>query len=808
LYTVAKVAVENTAGSFDVLYTYLIPEKMNVLEGCRVRIPFGRWNHKRTGLVMESLSVSEREGLKPVSEVLDISPVLDREGLAILKYLKEHTFCTHFEALRLIIPAGLSVVSRMKYSIAYEQPELIQTLSLEGQELIAYLLARREGVEGKKICKDLGLSFPSPLLDGLAKQGLITAREIHQNAMGDKRITMLRLLEVGRPVPLTPKQKSVVEFLCENGDASIAEVLYNSASTKAVTDGLVKKGLVEYYDLPSIRNSYGECQSLSPSPIELTIPQSKAYENILALLSKNPPSPALLHGVTGSGKTQVFISLIQEVLNRGRNVIVLVPEISLTAQIAREFLSRFGEDVSVLHSALSLGERMDQWRRLKAGKSRIAIGTRSAIFAPLSNIGLIVVDEEQEHTYKSEKAPRYHARDIARLRSQHHKSLLLLSSATPSIETYWRATNGQYSLVTLSGRFNQAPLPQVMTIDMRDPQNHSSYPTLSAALLDEIRYNLDHGEQSILLLNRRGYSTLVKCAGCAGAAYCPHCSVSLTYHSANDHLLCHYCGYIEEKPKVCASCGASLIRYAGSGTQKIAEILSEFYPEARVLRVDLDTTMKKFAHEEHFSAFSEGKYDIMVGTQMVAKGLNFPNVTLVGVLSADQSLYSGDFRSFERTFSLLTQVIGRSGRGKSHGRAIVQTYSPDNPLIQLAAHQDYPAFYREEIISRRLHLYPPFCTMAGIGFSGVDRDETLDCAIMFMDRFKKVAADSYPGLPARLLGPVPGDIAKTADRYRYKLILKCKNDNKTRSLIREMLGFAQKKFKHVHVFADMYYDRF
>ncbi len=807
MYNIAKVAVENAGLAYDALYSYFLPAQFTVLPGQRVQVPFGKGNRKRTGIVVETHDVPDRDGLKPILQVLDTAPLLEAEGLYLLRYLKECTFCTWFDALRLLIPAGLSITSHLCYSLCSPQPVLETPLTPQEQTVCIYLTGKRKPVEAAKLCKAVELPFPTPILAAMVEKGVLLAKEEYAQAVQDEKITMVRRCEDFQEVPLSPKQRMVLEFLTENEAASVKEVCYYTATTRAVVDALVKKGGAEYFDTVHLRDPY-ECsvEQLAPPPA-LSQPQEAARAELSALLGQHNPQPALLYGVTGAGKTQVFLSLMEQVLQQDKTVIVLVPEISLTAQTVREFHARFGKQVAVLHSALSLGERMDQWRRLKSGDATIAVGTRSAVFAPLANIGLIVLDEEQEHTYKSEKSPRFHARDIARLRCRHHGALLLLSSATPSVESYYHAKQGNYHLVELTQRFNQAPLPDVYTVDMRESSNLSAYPSLSGVLLEELRYNLDHGEQSILLLNRRGYSTIVKCSGCSTVADCPHCSVALTYHSANDRILCHYCGYLEEKPQSCSHCGSSLIRYAGAGTQKVAEELSSIFPEARILRIDTDTTMKKFSHENLFGAFANREYDIMIGTQMVAKGLNFPGVTLVGVLSADQSLYSGDFRSFERSFSLLTQVVGRSGRGQQRGRALVQTYSPENPIIQLAAMQDYPRFYSEEILSRRLHLYPPYCTMVGIGFVGEHQTAVCQGARQFLQQFTTLAAQQYPKLPVRLMGPIPADIAKAAGKYRYKLLLKCKNTKETRALLGQVLSWFLRENKQVHAFVDMYYDR-
>ena len=475
--------------------------------------------------------------------------------------------------------------------------------------------------------------------------------------------------------------------------------------------------------------------------------------------------------------------VIRHVLARGRGVIVMVPEISLTPQTVGRFRRHFGSRVAVLHSGLSMTERLDEWKRIRDGGAQIVVGTRSAVFAPVRDLGLIVMDEEQESTYKSEQSPRYHARDVARRRAAWHKCLVLLASATPCTESFWHARRGDYTLLTLRARYGAARLPDVTIVDMNLQEPDARSASLSPQLIGELGENLARGEQSILLLNRRGYNTLVKCAVCQTVAECPNCSVALTYHSANGHLMCHYCGYTARADAVCPSCGSRFRRFSGAGTQKVEQELGELFPDARVLRMDMDTTMARFSHEKHFADFSAGKYDIIIGTQMVAKGLDFPNVTLVGVLSADSALYAQDYRSFERAFSLFTQVVGRSGRAQKAGRAFIQTFTPENPVIALAAAQDYDSFYEEEIESRRLHLYPPFCDMAGIGFSGQRGGETRAAARRFLQELTALAQSEYADLPLRVLGPCESQILKIAGRYRWRMAVKCRWNARTRELL-------------------------
>ena len=794
------LAVEGTAYHFDKEYTYLIPRELvgKVLPGSRVRVSFGRGTRLRTAVVLTLLETESPANLKPITELLDAQPLLSSEGVALLRYLREQTFCTYFDALRLLIPAGLEVVFTAFYTPANgaeAPPDSVQT------EILTLLKDKGRPMSVRQ------LGAEPDILEQMVKQGLLERLERGRDKVLDDKVTILRLLPGWEDLKLSPAQRKAADFLAQSDGASLKELCYYTGFTRAVAEGLRKKGGVEFYDQVVSRNPYAGKQA--EKNITTLSENQQTAASLLAARLENPGSPALLYGVTGSGKTQVYLELIRQVLELGRGVIVLVPEIALTTQTLESFHARFGGRVAVLHSGLSLGERADEWKRIRAGGADIVVGTRSAVFAPLRDIGLIVIDEEQEHSYKSDKSPRFHASDIARVRCKYHGGLLLLASATPSVESYHAAVNGSWQLVELSSRYGGASLPAVEVVDMSRGENLSDTPQLSLRLREELYQNLERGEQSILLLNRRGHSTLVRCLGCGEVARCPACSVAVTYHTANDALLCHYCGHQQERATCCKTCGSELVRYMGIGTQKLEEILSSVFAGARILRVDMDSTMSKFSHQRLFASFAAGEYDIMVGTQMVAKGLNFPNVTLVGVLGTDQMLYANDFRSFERTFALLTQVVGRSGRGARGGRAIVQTYSPDHPIIELAARQDFPAFFSDEVLSRKLHIYPPFCSMATIGFVGaadLPEQEVHTAAKGFAKQFAVVAAEKYPHLPIRLLGPTAADISKLAGKYRYKLILKCKNCVETRALLREVLEWFYLSVKRVHVFADMCYD--
>ncbi|MBQ5628839.1 MAG: primosomal protein N', partial [Ruminococcus sp.] len=603
---------------------------------------------------------------------------------------------------------------------------------------------------------------------------------------------------------LTPKQQEITELLAMSGAVSVREIRYFTGVSSSVIDALFKKGVIYFFDEEVFRT--GDLQvSGEAKPIVLSGEQQQACDNLYAEYRDSRPHVSLLYGVTGSGKTSVFLKLIERVLDEGRGIIVMVPEISLTPQFVEQFARRFGDKIAVFHSALSLGERLDAYKRVKKGLAQIVIGTRSAVFAPFDDVGLVIMDEEQEYSYKSESAPRYHAREIAMFRCAQHNALLVLSSATPSVETYYYAQNGRYSLNVLTQRFGAAVLPEVVTADMNMEIQGGNASGFSDVLLQNIENNLEQGKQSILLLNRRGHHSFVTCTQCGEPVTCPNCSISLTYHSRNNRLMCHYCGYSVPYKNECPTCFGKSLRLGGTGTQKAEQDIGMIFPNARILRMDTDATSSKSSYERMISAFSRGDYDILVGTQMVAKGLDFPNVTLVGVLNADQMLYADDYRSYERTFSLLTQVVGRSGRGESKGLAVIQTHTPDNLIIAMAARQDYDAFYQAEITMRQAMLYPPFADICLVGFVGQDQALTLRAANAFLETFTALARTEYPDLPIRILGPSPALVVKVSNKYRYKLIIKCRNNRAFRALLSSALVAFDglRAYARVTAYADM-----
>ena len=744
------VAVSNATFHFDKLYTYAVmPDQQDAVRlGSMVLVPFGRGSRARTGVVLACDAEPESSKLKYLFDVAPASACLTPELLKLVYFLKERTFCTYYEAVKAVIPYG----AQYKPAVAADGVTPVLQKQLTRHTENSYQLA------GELPAK------PKPTAKQLAAVALLSGGPRTQGELEEKGIS-----------------RAVLDNLCTKG------VL---ACTK------VNRSIDLYASIP-----------LKNEPIILTEEQQAAYDALLPHLEDTAPHAALLYGVTGSGKTLVFLKLIERCLQLGRKALVLVPEISLTPQMILRLKSQFGRRVAVQHSALNHTERLLQWQMIQDGGADIVVGTRSAIFSPLENIGLVIIDEEQEHTYRSESAPRYSAHEVARQRAAENGALLLLASATPSTESYFAAQKGRAQLVRLTKRYGGNPLPSVQIVDMRAELASGNPREISLALEDAIRRNLEAHKQTILLLNRRGYQTVAQCEDCREVLKCPKCSVPMVYHKASHKLLCHYCGsQMDPPPKNCPACGGKL-QYRGFGTQKAEEELAKLFPEARILRMDQDSTAAKDAHEKLLARFADHEYDIMVGTQMVAKGLDFEDVTLVGVLGIDSLLFAQGFRAYETVFSLITQVVGRSGRAKDPGFAIIQTTDPDNPVLNLAAAQDYDAFFEQEIAYRRLGLYPPFCGLCVIGFAGGKEIEVARAAARFSALLGQQAA-KQPDLPLRVLGPTPGNIEKINDTYRYKLTIKCRNDRRFRDLVRETLGlYEQEKLpSKASVVVDLHSD--
>lgn len=809
---VASVAVDRCLYPFDKLYDYIVPYGLegSVSVGQLVTVPFGRGNKKRVALVY-GLERKECDfsKLKPIADVSQNGITLNDEQLELSVWLKENTFCTYFDAVRTILPPGLNFSICASYLLNDEKTDK-SVLSSEELAVLEELEKVKSEKKLSQMISGIESSEESGAVDGLKAKGFIITNEEMKRRIGDETQQMVRLAEDfeqnDRAAKLTPKQKLVIDALAEYEAASVKELCYICGVTSAVIKNLVKYGLLEEYTYTVYRTDSTEGEKTrNPEDILLSPCQREAYDRLEAMTSGEKPLCALLYGVTGSGKTSVFIKLIDKTIKSGRTALMLVPEISLTPQMVKNFRELFGNTVAIVHSSLSMGQRADEYKRIRDGGAKIVIGTRSAVFAPLDNIGIIVIDEEGEHTYKSDRSPRYHARNVAKQRCFRHNSLLLLASATPSPDSMYNAEAGRYSLVTLKERYNKSRLPEVYMVDMKAEYENGNRGNFSQALLHEIGVNLQNGEQTLLLLNRRGYNTHISCIKCGKVMECPNCGLPLTYHKVNETLCCHYCGHTEKMPECCPECKSKYITLSGTGTQRIEDEIRQYFPKARILRMDADTTMSKNAFTNRFEEFGRGEYDIMVGTQMIAKGLDFENVTLVGVLSIDKSLYSGDYLGYERTFSLITQVVGRSGRGSKTGRAYLQTFSPDHYVLRLAARQDYDEFYNQEIEIRKALLFPPFCDICLIGFSSLLEQPCSQAARRFLEIFRERMGKEDKKLPIRVLGPTKMGTGRLGGRFRNKLIIKCRFNRQFRAVLNDVLleAYNDKAFLNVNFFVDI-----
>ena len=739
----AKIAVSAATYWIDRPYDYLIPEELVGLiqPGMRVYVPFGKGNRRSEGFVLAVTERSDYEKAKPIISVTDAAPVLSADMIKLALFMHDRFFCTVYSAVRAMLPAGLWL-----------------------------------GDDGKRRVKDKTIEMSRlcvPVADAAA------AAEAKRRR--------------------APQQAALLEMLCSFEALPSSDLLCHTGAKRAALKALEKAGLVEFTQREVFRRPEVYAGELEALPT-LNAEQQQAFNGLNALETCGAAHAALLHGVTGSGKTSVYIHLISRCLDMGRSAILLVPEIALTPQMLRTFSSHFGDEIAVLHSSLSTGERYDEWKRIKQGKAHVVVGTRSAIFAPVGSLGLIIIDEEQEETYKSENDPRYNARDIAKFRCTKAECLLVLGSATPDIVTRYSADVGKYSYFRLSSRYNEMRLPDVRIVDMKRELRRGNGGNISSFLHDELSENISRGEQSILFLNRRGTNKLISCVECGYTYKCPRCSVSLTYHSSNKRLMCHYCGYSRWLDEACPDCGGRL-SFVGAGTQAVVEELEELFPGTAVLRMDTDSVAPVGSHEQLFNRFREENIPILVGTQMVTKGLNFENVTLVGVISADQSLYAGDYRAGERTFSLITQVVGRSGRGAKPGRAVIQTFTPDNETILQAARQDYEDFYRTELELRRLHDLPPFTTLFAVTASGADEEQVVGTCRYIRSFFDTVLQGRNDCIT---LGPTPLSVVKVNNRFRYRVNLCCASDKNIRAYISQIVTVCStdKRFKGVSVYAD------
>ena len=792
---VAKIAVSAANFAIDKPYSYAVPETMSLQPGLRVMVPFGRSNRHTEGVVL-SIEEGSEAGLKQIAAVLDETPVLSMHMLQLAQFMRSRYFCTFFDAVRTMLPAGLWFQSKDTYALTVDRSWQEKSIRQADAAILLRLLLDCGGASEGSLLRQAIADEEAfeKAVTYLLKKKWITAQRDFSRKTNDKteRIATLAVsqeeaLEYASRRPKSAvMQRSVLELLCCVGEAAVKEICYFTGCKPATVTRLAELGYVTLWEKPVLR-----CREIVPAkldgPLVLNEEQNRAFEGLQCQMSQDKPGTALLYGVTGSGKTAVYIRLIQTCIAQGRQAMLLVPEIALTPQLLGLMAAYFGQSVAVLHSSLPAAERYDQWKRVRSGEASVVVGTRSAVFAQCPNLGLIILDEEQEHSYKSENSPRYHAREIALWRGIKENALVLLGSATPSVESMFYAKSGIYSLYTLRKRWSGRPLPKVQIVDMKEELKNGNDSALSYSLQDAIGQTTEADRQSILFLNRRGNSRALVCVDCRSIPECPRCNVRLTFHSANNRLMCHYCGHSEPVPQRCPSCGGP-VKQLGTGTQRVQEELTNLFPGIHVDRMDTDTVSAVNTHEKILDHFAKENIPVLIGTQMVAKGLNLPNVTLVGVLDADLGLYTDNFRAAETTFNMLTQVVGRAGRGESSGSAILQTMTPQHKVITLAANQDYDGFYELEINLRRIQNVPPFGDLAFITFTGLDEARVMHGAVKFKDSlYNLLKHPDYAAQNCTVLGPAPCPVPKINYNFRYRLTLRCHMTKQLRVLLAHLL---------------------
>ena len=809
---IGKIAVSAAVFAIDKPYSYRVPEGMELQPGHRVQVPFGRGNKMAEGIVL-SLEPGDENGLKSIQRVLEEEPLLTAGQLRLAAFLRERYFCTFFDAIRAMLPAGAWFHTRALFSLTEDRSWKTASIRKEGAPALLQRLEELGGQAEETALEDAVPSravFEDAISYLLRKKWISSQQEFHRRVSDktEKVVTLAvpveQAMEFAAARPRSAAlQRSALELLCSLGSAAAKDVCYYTGATPSTLKRLEELGYVTFSERPVLR-----CREIRPAeihrPLVLNPEQQRCFDGLSAQMELEKPGVALLYGITGSGKTSVYIQLIQKCLDDGKSALLLVPEIALTPQLLGLMAAWFGETVAILHSSLGLGERYDQWKRVRAGEARVIVGTRSAVFAPSTDLGLIILDEEQEHSYKSENSPRYSAKEVAIWRGVKENAMVLLGSATPSVESMYRAKTGDYSLYTLKERYNGRPLPEVEIVDMREEVKLGNDLSLSDSLRQAIYDNWSRGDQTVLLLNRRGNSRAMLCVDCRETPECPRCSIPMTYHSANGRLMCHYCGFSQPAPQRCPKCGGPM-KTMGTGTQKVEQELLELFPDMAVDRMDADTVSAVNTHEKILEHFQKENVPVLLGTQMVAKGLNLPRVTLVGVLDADLSLYTGGYRAGETTFNLLTQVVGRAGRGERTGRAVIQTMVPGHQLIRLAAMQDYDGFYEMEIRLRQVQNAPPFGDQLMITFQGEDEAGVLRGAVKFRDSLIAcLSQPQYSGQQGQVLGPAPCPVPKINYHYRYRLTVNCRMTRPLRQLIAWLLmEFGKdKQNRGISAFAD------
>lgn len=810
---IAKIAVSAANFAIDKPYSYFIPPEMNLTAGMRVIVPFGRGNHQTEGVVL-TVEEGSAEGLKPVAQVLDREAVVSDTMLRLAVFLRERYFCTFFDAIRVMLPSGLWFQSTEQYALTEDLTWQEKSIRQPDAVTILQFLQSSGGQADGSLLRELipqDERFQKVIAYLKGKKWIVGQKDFRRKT-GDKTEQIATLAVPAEQAmayassrtKAAKMQRAVLELMCSVGSAAVKEVCYFTGCSLATVKRLENLGYLELSQRPVLR-----CRQIAPvklsGPLELNEQQQEAFEGLSHQMDGDKPGTALLYGVTGSGKTSVYIKLIQRCLEQGRQAMLLVPEIALTPQLLGLLAAYFGSQVAVLHSSLPSAERYDQWKRIRSMDAKVVVGTRSAIFAPCQKLGIIILDEEQEHSYKSENAPRYSAKDVALWRGTKERALVLLGSATPSVESMFHAKSGAFQMYRLQQRFGGRSLPQVQIVDMKQELQMGNNLSLSYSLQDAIRENIDRGKQTILFLNRRGNSRALMCVDCGEIPECPRCSARLTYHSANGRMMCHYCGFSQPVPDRCPQCGGPL-KTMGIGTQKVQQELQGIFPGIAVERMDADTVSAANPHEKILEHFQKEKIPVLVGTQMIAKGLNLPEVTLVGVLDADLSLYADTYRAAETTFNMLTQVVGRAGRGDTVGRAIIQTMVPEHKVITLAAKQDYDSFYETEIEMRRVQQCPPFGDIAIVTFTGQEEGKLLRSAAKFKNSLTALLnGHDYKNERCTVLGPAPCPVPKINYHFRYRITLRCRMTRPLRYLLAHLLRqFSQdRENRGVTAFIDV-----
>lgn len=790
----AKVSVDTGLMSLDKVFDYRIPDELNgVLRvGHAVLVPFGRT--KKNGIVIGMSNERSEYSLKSILKIVYETPVVGEKEIELAEYMQKMYIASFHECLKLMCPPGTfskeDVIVRMT-----DEAVNAEVHSVNQERILAFL--SEEG--GESTIETLRAVFGNETyraVNALREKGLIEQETVSSKSVSELKRKYVRLIknedEFLSLLGSRAKAQIKAAKALISGPLSLSELYEKEGIASGVIKALSDKGIVEIYSETKRRNPFSGKDVEKTENLVPTKEQVEALGQLKDAVENGKSDTFLLHGVTGSGKTEVFMQTIEKVLQKGKTAIVLVPEISLTPQMTDRFLGRFGEKIAILHSVLSQGERLDEWKRIKSGEARVVVGARSAVFAPLSDIGIIIVDEEHENTYKSEQSPRYDAREVAKKRCAQNSCPLLLASATPDIQSYYKASVGEYKLLKMTKRYNEAKLPEVIISDMRKELANGNRSMLSSVLREEVAKNIASGEQTVLFLNRRGFSTFVSCRDCGYVVSCPECSIALTYHRTDESLNCHYCGYKTRVIKECPECKGSHVRYFGAGTQKLEEEIKKIFPGASCIRMDVDTTTRKGSHERILKTFSREKIDILLGTQMVSKGLDFPNISLVGVMAADMSLNIDDYRASERTFDLITQVCGRAGRGARPGRAVIQTYTPDNDVIKMAKTQDYEAFYENEIAYREMFLYPPFSDIVSFVFSSEDNS----LAEKASKESEKLAEEILKDIRFSKYTSMPAPLSRIKGRYRWRYWIKISADDNVRTLLKDIyMGHKDKNVR-------------